>query len=266
MTQDIAELLLTEARRINSPAFIADDPVQFARRFARSKPDAEIASLLAAHIAWGNRTMICCNADRLLSETMDSQPYQWMMEGAFEAVSDDMNIHRTFFGRNLKHLMRGLRHIYQTHGSLDDFCRHCGAPQSAQPAWHLAEAINRELAVANDGRSDSRCLPLNLRTTALKRLNMALRWLVRRDGIVDLGLWESLTPAQLFVPLDVHVGNVARELGLITRHAADRRTVIELTAELRTVVPDDPVLLDFALFGIGIESKKKSVTKEIIAR
>lgn len=256
MDKDTAELLLSEAHRINSPEFIADDPVQFARRFAHSKADAEIASLLAAHIAWGNRRMICRNADRLLSETMDSQPLAWLMEGAYEAVPDEANIHRTFFGRNLKHMMRGLRAIYARHGSLDDFCRHCGAPLSETPSWHLAEAINRELAEANGGRSDSRCLPLNLQATALKRLNMALRWLVRRDGIVDLGLWQSLTPAQLFVPVDVHVGNVARELGLLTRRANDRRTAIELTAELRTVCPDDPVLLDFALFGIGVSGRQ----------
>lgn len=119
--------------------------------------------------------------------------------------------------------------------------------------------MNRALADANGGVADSRCLPLNLDATALKRLNMALRWLVRRDGIVDLGLWESLTPAQLYVPVDVHVGNVARELGLITRRANDRRTAMELTAELRTVCPDDPVLLDFALFGIGISGRTAQI-------
>ncbi|MDE7389318.1 MAG: TIGR02757 family protein [Muribaculaceae bacterium] len=255
MDKSTAELLLTEAHRINSPAFIADDPVQFPRRFACSKPDAEIVSLLAAHIAWGNRRMICRDAERLISETMGSDPYNWMMEEAYEAVPDEVNVHRTFFGRNLKHLMRGLRAIYAVHGSLDDFCRSCGASASETPAWHLAAAMNRVLADANGGVADSRCLPLNLDATALKRLNMALRWLVRRDGIVDLGLWESLTPAQLFVPVDVHVGNVARELGLITRRANDRRTALELTAELRTVCPDDPVLLDFALFGIGVSGR-----------
>ncbi len=255
MDKDTAELLLSEASRINSPQFIADDPVQFPRRFAKSKADAEIASLLAAHIAWGNRRMICRDADRLIAETMDSQPYAWMMERAYEAVDDSTNIHRTFFGRNLKHMMRGLRAIYERHGSLDDFCRHCGAPESDQPAWHLAAAMNREFAAANNGESDCRCLPLNLDATALKRLNMALRWLVRRDGIVDLGLWESLKPSQLFIPVDVHVGNVARSLGLITRKANDRRTAVEITEQMRIICPDDPALLDFALFGIGIESK-----------
>ena len=94
-----------------------------------------------------------------------------------------------------------------------------------------------ELRQANDGKDDSRCLPLNLKATALKRVNMALRWLVRDDGIVDLGLWRALRPAQLFIPLDVHVGNTARQLGLIDRKANDRRTTEELTALLRTRRP-----------------------------
>lgn len=247
---DIAELLEREAARINSPEFISADPVQFPRRFSE-QADVEIAALLAAHLAWGNRKMICRDCDRLLG-MMENQPALWVAEGAFEDVPDEQNIHRTFFGRNLKHMLRGLRAIYARHGTLDAFCAASGASRQPQAPWALAEAINAEMAAANHGCSDSRCLPLNLQTTALKRLNMALRWLVRRDGIVDMGLWQSLTPAQLYVPLDVHVGDTARELGLVTRRANDRRTTIDLTAQLRTLRPDDPVYFDFALFGIPL--------------
>ena len=89
--------------------------------------------------------------------------------------------------------------------------------------------------------------------TALKRFNMALRWLVRTDGIVDLGVWKSLKPSQLYIPLDVHVGNTARELGLISRKANDRKTVELLTEALRPLRPSDPAFFDYALFGIGVE-------------
>ena len=81
---------------------------------------------------------------------------------------------------------------------------------------------------------------------------MALRWLVRDDGIVDLGLWRSLRPADLYIPLDVHVGNISRGLGLIDRRANDRKAVEQLTAVLRELRPDDPVYYDYALFGIGV--------------
>lgn len=251
--KDIRNLLDTEAARINSPAFIADDPVQFPRRFDNVR-DIEIASLLCASIAWGNRKMICRNCDRMLA-LADNDPYAYMMDEGYEDLPDEVNIHRTFFGRNFKHFMRGLRRVYAAHGSLQDFARKINAASSTHPSWTLVEALNRELAEANSGCGDSRCLPLNLESTALKRVNMALRWLVRNDGIVDLGVWDVIKPSQLFIPLDVHVGNVARSLGLVSRKANDRKTVEQLTAILREMRPDDPVIYDYALFGIGMESK-----------
>lgn len=247
---DLRELLDSEARRINSEAFIADDPVQFPRRFS-SLPDIEITALLCATLAWGNRRMICRDCEKLLT-LMDNQPYAYVIDEGYLDLDPDINIHRTFFGRNLRHYLRGLHAIYIRHGSLNDFARAIDAGEAEAPAWRLAEGLNAELSAANSGCTDSRCLPVNTSTTALKRLNMALRWLVRRDGIVDLGVWDSITPAQLRIPLDVHVGDVSRELGLLCRRSNDRKAVEELTGRLREFNPDDPTLYDFALFGIGM--------------
>lgn len=249
---NIAELLDSEANRICNKEFIADDPVQFPRRFT-SLPDIEIAAFLSATIAWGNRKMICRNCDRMLA-LMGHDPYRYTMERGYEDLPDG-NIHRTFFTAHLRHFLRGLRLIYSRYGTLQEFARSINISQDPQPAWRLTEAMNAMLAEANGGVTTSRCLPLNLRTTALKRVNMALRWLVRNDGIVDLGVWDAITPAQLYIPLDVHVGNTARSLGLITRRANDRRTAVELTELLRTLRPNDPVWYDYALFGIGITAK-----------
>jgi len=248
---DLRELLDVEAARINSPEFIGADPVQFPRRFTADE-DVEIVAFLSATIAWGNRKMICANCEKML-RLMDGQPYAYVMDEGYEDLPD-MNIHRTFFARDFRHYLRGLRRIYARHGSLREFACHEGIAQSEAPSWQLVEAMNRELAEANGGVSDSRCLPGNLRTTALKRVNMALRWLVRDDGIVDIGIWRGLLhPSQLFIPLDVHVGDTARELGLLTRKADDRRSVVELTERLRRYRPDDPVIYDYALFGIGMK-------------
>ena len=254
MTKDLEELLNREAARYNSPDFISADPVQFPRMFSEQR-DIEIASLLASTIAWGNRTMICRSANKMFG-LMDWQPYNYVMDAGYEELPDG-NIHRTFFNRNLKHYLRGLRAIYEKYGTLENFARACGAADAEAPSWHLAEAINGALADANGGCADCRCLPLGLDKSALKRFNMALRWLVRDDGIVDMGVWKALKPSQLFIPLDVHVGNVTRGLGLLDRKQNDRRAVEELTATLRTLRPADPVVYDFALFGIGIDSKKK---------
>lgn len=250
---EIRDLLDSEAARINSPAFIADDPVQFPRRFSRLE-DIELVAFLSAIMAWGNRTMICRDVERLLT-LMGDHPADFMRDEAYEELDPEMNIHRTFFARNFRHFMRGMRRIYARHGSLDAFCASLNAGECEAPAWRLVEGMNAELLSANDGVRDSRALPQNLATTALKRVNMALRWLVRDDGIVDMGVWKSIPKRKLFIPLDVHVGDTSRSLGLITRRANDRKTVEQLTARLREWRPEDPALYDYALFGIGMEGK-----------
>jgi len=252
----VKHLLDELATRINSPSFIADDPVQFPRRFTNAA-DIEIASLLCATIAWGNRTMICRNCNRML-QLMDNQPLSYVLDSGYEDLEDDRkNIHRTFFVYNFKNYMRGLRLIYSRHGSLQEYGRHLGMASDEAPAWTLARGINRAITEAN-GQADQRCMPQNLDATALKRLNMAFRWLVRNDGIVDLGIWDVITPAQLFIPLDVHVANVSRQFGLLKRKSNDRKAVMELTDVLRGLDPVDPVRYDFALFGLGMEMKHSS--------
>ncbi len=246
---DIKELLDSEARRINHVDFIANDPVQFPRRFEHLQ-DIEIAALLSATIAWGNRKMICNNCNKMLA-LMDNQPYDYVMDKGYEELPD-MNIHRTFFSKNLRYYLRGLNFIYSRYGSLHDFTKHMAISSSEFPSWKLVEEMNKVFTEANNGESDNRCLPGNLQNTALKRINMALRWLVRDDGIVDMGVWNVIKPSQLFIPLDVHVGNVSRELGLLTRNANDRKATIELTEVLRKMRPEDPVWYDYALFGIGV--------------
>lgn len=253
MTQDIALLLEQEAARFNRPEFIADDPVQFAHKFD-AIPDIEIASLLTAVISWGKRKMILRDADRMMS-LMDHQPHRYVMERGYEDLDPSVNLHRTFFGRHFQWLLRTLREVYARHESLDSFAAANAVGDDPAPAWKLADLLGRIAVDVNHGETCPQCIPTNLKTTALKRLNMALRWFVRNDGIVDLGIWQSIRPAQLYVPLDVHVGNTARDLGLLTRKANDRRTVGELTDQLRLLRPDDPAYFDFALFGIGVNDK-----------
>lgn len=250
---DLKSFLDDRVERFNEPGFIANDPVQFPRRFS-DKRDIEIASLLVSTISWGKRPMILRNADRLLG-MLGNEPYNFVADGDFSTIPDG-NIHRTFFSRHLLYYLNGLRELYRRHGSLEDFASACGACSSEAPAWHLAEALSAVLAEANAACSHStggadRCLPAKPATSALKRFNMALRWLVRNDGIVDIGCWSALKPSQLYIPLDVHVGNVSRGIGLLTRSQNDRRAAEELTAALRSLRPDDPVAYDFALFGLG---------------
>ena len=247
---DLQVLLDNEAERINSPAFIESDPVQFPRRFSEIK-DVEAVSLLVSTISWGNRKMICRNCDRLLSMLADD-PARFILEGAYELIPDEENIHRTFFGRNLKFWCRGLKAIFEKYGSVEGLAAYIKAGDSEYPAWELASGLQKELSVANGNNTDSRCLPVNIKSSALKRLNMALRWLVRNDGIVDMGLWKEIKPSQLFIPLDIHVSEISRELGLLNRKSNDKKAVVELTTSCRRFCPSDPAKYDFALFGIGM--------------
>ena len=255
VSPEIRELLDSEAARINNVSFVDSDPVQFPRRFSRLQ-DIEIAAFLSAIIAWGNRKMICRDAERMLT-LMDNDPYGYVMDEGYEDLNPDMNIHRTFFGRHFQYFLRGMRAIYSGYGSLDGFSKSVGAGESEAPAWRLVEEMQKVMCDVNGGATCSQCLPVNLGQTALKRVNMALRWLVRDDGIVDMGVWRSIPKSRLFIPLDVHVGNISRELGLLSRKANDRKSVEQLTSILRTLRPDDPAVYDFALFGIGVEGKGK---------
>lgn len=250
---DIRELLDSEAQRINNISFIESDPVQFPRRFSKLE-DIEIVSFLSSIVAWGNRKMICRDIEKMLS-LMDNEPYAYIKDKGYEDLNPDINIHRTFFGRHFIYFLKGLRRIYEEFGNLDNFSKSINSGESDSPAWHLVEGMQKILCEENNGETCSRCLPVNLKNSALKRVNMALRWLVRDDGIVDMGVWNSIPKSKLYIPLDVHVGNVSRDLGLLTRKANDRKSVEELTKVLRSLRPEDPAIYDFALFGIGIEGR-----------
>lgn len=253
---DIRELLDSEAARINNVNFIDKDPVQFPRRFSRLQ-DIEIVAFLAAMIAWGNRRMICKDAEHMLS-LMDNEPYKYVMDEGYEDLNPDINIHRTFFGSQFQYFLRGLHRIYKNYDSLDAFAAAHKVSEDEAPSWKLVAEMQKVMSEVNNGTTCSQCLPVNLAQTALKRVNMALRWLVRDDGIVDMGVWSSIPKSKLYIPLDVHVGNISRELGLLTRKANDRKNVEQLTSLLRTIRPEDPVVYDFALFGIGVEGKNVS--------
>lgn len=249
--------------RYNVPSFIDDDPVQFPRRYS-SQADIEVAAFLTSIISWGRRAMILSNATRMLASLGES-PARFVLEGDIETI-DDANIHRTFFGRHLRYCLRGLRAIYSRHSTLEDFAAHSRIAASEAPAWKLAEAVNAVFAEENRRcpaplEGPSRCLPDKVDGSALKRLNMMLRWLVRDDGIVDMGIWKILKPRDLYIPLDVHSGNTARMLCLLSRRQNDRKAACELTASLRRFDCEDPVKYDFALFGAGVSDDLDRISR-----
>ena len=231
----------------NCKEFIKNDPISFPHSFTR-REDVEIAALLASTIAWGNRKMILSSGRKMFCDIMHSAPYNYVMSGEWERLDDRMNIHRTFFASDFKYICRGLRSIFSKHGTMETLFLGCSV-------WDGIENLRREMAGANDGATTRHISnPVAQKgkpASACKRLHMMLRWLCRKDGVVDLGIWQGVSQAELMIPLDVHVARTARQLGIVTRKQNDRRTVEELTAQLRKLSPDDPVKYDFALFGVG---------------
>jgi uncharacterized protein (TIGR02757 family) len=177
---------------------------------------------------------------------MRNTPFDFVMSREYENLGHN-NVHRTFFENDLKYYLAGLNKIYSQNKSINDFLKKNDIEKEEFPAWKIADYLR--LAMENDVTKSQRCYGDNTHKSALKRLNMAVRWLVRNDGIVDLGVWDCIKSSQLFIPLDVHVATEARRLKLLNRKQNDKMAVVELTNNLKKYCPEDPVKYDFALFG-----------------
>jgi uncharacterized protein (TIGR02757 family) len=253
MFSDLKEFLEEKYDLYNRESFIESDPIQIPKLFSR-KEDIEIAAFLSASIAWGQRPTIIRNANRLM-EFMNQQPYEFLMnsnEANWEVFKEFK--HRTFNGNDCIFFLKSLRNIYQNHGGLETvFAR--GFKQGGNIKSALAyfrEVFFEPEHLARTQKHISNVL----KKSSAKRLNMYLRWMVRNDERgVDFGLWKGIESKELFLPLDVHTGNVGRKLGLLYRKQSDWPAVEEITLNLRKFDPLDPVKYDYALFGLGIFEK-----------
>ncbi|HEY6159978.1 MAG TPA: TIGR02757 family protein [Bacteroidia bacterium] len=245
---ELKEFLEEKYERYNRVSFIESDPVSIPHLF-RKKEDIEISGFLAATIAWGQRPTIIKNATKLV-QWMDMSPHDFILNaGEKDLAPFKKFVHRTFNGSDCIFFLHSLKNIYAKRGGMENAFQGCDAKEAIikfRQAFFSVKHLSRTLKhVSNPGSGSS-----------AKRLNMFLRWMVRKDKrSVDFGIWNNLKPAQLFCPLDVHSGNVARKLGLLTRKQNDWKAVEELTVSLREFDPADPVKYDFALFGLGVFEK-----------
>ena len=235
MDEKMRDRLMAWAEKYNDPQYFQEDPVIFPKYFVSGPgntyrlADVEIAALIAAHLAWGRRSMIVRDCTRALDE-MSWKPYEYVMAGEYR--DDNSSLHRTVKWSEFAMICRNLRDIYSHTDSLENLdCQQIRTQVFGQ---------KEDLRAPN------------------KKINMMRRWMVRDDGKVDLGVWKHTGKSSLLIPLDVHVYEMAASLGLTSRKQKDIRTVQEITDAFREIFPDDPCKGDFALFGYGLYRQEEA--------
>lgn len=255
INEKIAAILEEKFAFFNHPRFIEHDPIQIPHSFS-SLQDKEIMGFWVAMLAWGQRKTILQNA-RTLIDLMDGAPYEFVLQHQ----ASDLKRFETFKHRTFQYS--------DTLYFIDFFQRHYQSNYSLETAFNCGLQPN-DLTVENslNGFHDyffqsewapertKKHIASPQKNSACKRINMFLRWMVRKDNAgVDFGLWSTIKPAQLVCPLDVHSMRTAAHLGLMQEEKANWKTALALTETLRNLDPTDPVKYDFALYGMGIEDK-----------
>ena len=238
----------------NRRSFISSDPIQVPHKFD-DKADIEIAAFLTALIAWGQRPVIIRNATWLV-DSMPGGPHQFLLDATDSQLEYFSEFtHRTFNGTDCVFFLHSLRNIYRQMGGLEAVFTEGYRLYGNIPAA-IRHFRNIFFSIPFPGRTLKHIPDLD-RNSAAKRINMFLRWMIRKDDRgVDFGLWKDIPSSALYIPLDVHSGRVARELGLLNRKQNDWKAVNELTLRLRKFDREDPVKYDFALFGISALDQK----------
>jgi uncharacterized protein (TIGR02757 family) len=255
---DLKALLEEKYELYNTPKFIKDDPITIPHLFTK-KQDIEIMGFWASILAWGQRITIINKCKELIT-LMDNAPYDFIRNHQEHDLKAFLNFkHRTFNSTDTLYFIHFFKQFYNNHESLEEAfiidlknndTIETGLNHFQKLFCGLPEFPRRTIKHISSPASKSAC----------KRLNMFLRWMVRRDNKgVDFGIWNTIKPSQLICPCDLHVDRIGRRLGLIQRKQTDWLTAVELTENLKQFDLLDPVKYDFALFGMGIEEKGYSL-------
>lgn len=250
---DLKDFLDSKIERYLNSEFVISDPISIPHNFSL-KEDIEISAFLTATIAWGNRKAIIKSANQLMS-LMDFEPYTFVVNASNQDLKlIEKFVYRTFQNQDLVFFISSLKNIYQNHGGLENLFLKGYLLNN-----NIKESIvySREVFMQTEHLLRSEKHFSNpAKGAAAKRLNMFLRWMVRKDDKgVDFGIWNNIDMADLLLPLDVHTARVGRKLGVLSRKQNDWQAVEEITSYLKKLNPNDPVVYDFALFGLGVFEK-----------
>ena len=245
---ELKEFLDSKYEQYNQKKFIESDPIQVPHNFT-SKEDIEISSFLTATIAWGQRKTIIKNSFKMMN-LLDNSPYDYIINSSEKEI-DKLNIkHRTFNEIDFRYFIKRLKYIYKEYGNLENIFFENVKNNTLHNSIHNFKSL---FFKNNFPLRTTKHISDPFKGSACKRVNMFLRWMVRKDSNgVDFGIWNKISPSHLSCPLDVHSGRVARKLGILNRTQNDHKAVIELDNKLRIFDSNDPVKYDFSLFGLGV--------------
>ena len=245
---ELKEFLDSKYVQYNQKKFIESDPIQVPHNFT-SKEDIEISSFLTATIAWGQRKTIIKNSFKMMN-LLDNSPYDYIINSSEKEI-DKLNIkHRTFNEIDFRYFIKRLKYIYKEYGNLENIFFENVKNNTLHNSIHNFKSL---FFKNNFPLRTTKHISDPYKGSACKRINMFLRWMVRKDSNgVDFGIWNKISPSYLSCPLDVHSGRVARKLGILNRTQNDHKAVLELDKKLRILDSNDPVKYDFSLFGLGV--------------
>ena len=251
-TLELKEFLDEKVAIYNNKNFVDTDPIQIPHLFS-IKEDIEIAAFLTSCLAWGNRKMIINNSKKFI-EYLENNPYDFVLNHSEkDLLKLEHFVHRTFNGTDAIFFIKSLQNIYKNHNGLEGVFTLYQEENSLLNSIHQFRNIFFEIHHLHRTKKH---ISDPLKNSAAKRINMFLRWMVRNDNCgVDFGIWKNISSAKLSCPLDIHSGNVARKLELLTRKQNDAKALLELDNNLRLLDKKDPVKYDFALFGLGVFEK-----------
>jgi len=255
MNKDVVgDLLETLHNKYNNLDFIDSDPISIPHSFG-SQENIEISGFFAATIAWGNRKAIVKSAMRMM-QYMDNQPYDFVTTASEKELQHlSSYVYRTFNGQDFISFVRALRQFCVKFGSIGNFFENKFL-ETHDLRVVLSNFRSQFFSIEHEKHCEKHLSSID-KGAACKRLNMYLRWMVRKDNRgVDFGLWTKIPMSALFLPLDVHSGNTGRALGLLSRKQSDWKAVEEITQNLRQYDANDPTRFDFSLFGAGINQEK----------
>lgn len=249
---NLKEFLEKKYEEFNCPSFIEKDPVQIPHLFSK-KNDIEIAGFLTSVISWGQRKSILRNAHKMMS-IMDNSPYEFILNHTSSDLKKTEGfVHRTFKNSDLIFFITSLNKLLLKHGSLENFFTSNYLKENSLKNTIIK--FRAEFLETKHEKYTERHVPNILKGSAAKRMNMFLRWMIRKDNNgVDFGCWENIPPSSLYIPLDVHTAKIGRDLRLLKRKSNDWKAVEEFTDSLRVFDSRDPIKYDLALFSIGVNN------------